>query len=485
MDTSTPQQLVQGLYLSLLGRAADPAGLHYWVDELANSSLDVLSERFVNSREFQDNFGDKTPEEFVRLQYYNLFDRNPDKAGLDFWTAQLETGALDRDDLPGAILDGASESDQEAYRAKLSIADYYTSQVPQERYDPEQPLTYPWLHSNAELYADLNRLDERYDTLDLEQVGASLKGNPLYRAEVGHGDKTVMIVTQQHGDEPLGTEASLYLLDFLAGDSEAAREIREEVTVVVMPRVNPDGFARWERQVGGEQDVLDPRRNEANVDLNRSYDPEAGFDPEQAPEAAAVFRVLEEYQPDLLLDYHNQNNYRDAEGDLDTMSVRWATNEAVAPQVSADGQRAALAIAEALEDYDHDQLTLFPGSDNPAIARNGLALEGTPTLLIEQRGLQEMDELAQGLDLDYSALASALTLEGLISMKGVIGAVADDSFEDYDPQLAARIPERSERIQFADLYGDDAYTTPETSPTMPAEEAALVGVATAQEDLIA
>ena len=89
--------------------------------------------------------------------------------------------------------------------------------------------------------------------MDLSQVGESVEGNPLYKAVVGSGPKTLMIATQQHGDEPLGTEAALYLLDYLAGDSAEAEALREEVTVVVMPRVNPDGFARWEQQVAGRK----------------------------------------------------------------------------------------------------------------------------------------------------------------------------------------------------------------------------------------
>ena len=38
-----------------------------------------------------------------------------------------------------------------------------------------------------------------------------------------------------------------------------ARALREEVTVTVVPRVNPDGFARWEREVGGERGLTVPR----------------------------------------------------------------------------------------------------------------------------------------------------------------------------------------------------------------------------------
>ena len=149
--------------------------------------------------------------------------------------AYVRTGAAD---LPGAVLDAARESDLEAYEAKLFIADYFTDQAAAGGWLPGA-LTFPALRGNDELYADLNGLDSRYDTLALAVVGQSLDGNPLYAATVGTGDASLLFITQQHGDEPIGTEAAQYFLEFLAGDTALARSLREEVTVTVVPRVNP------------------------------------------------------------------------------------------------------------------------------------------------------------------------------------------------------------------------------------------------------
>nr|WP_298374139.1 M14 family zinc carboxypeptidase [uncultured Halomonas sp.] len=455
MDSQYSEQKIQALYAAYLGQPADPAGQKagaYLLDE------DILDFNELSSglSYYEDlRSGDDRPsdEAFVTTLYDELFERKPDEGGLAYWTEQLKSGALGRDELVPTMLRVAGPIDQEASFAKFSIADYYADNVSQSEFDKDQPLTLDNLRTNEQLYADLNALDEQRDTLDLAVAGESIEGRPLYRAEVGQGDKTLMIVSQQHGDEPLGTEALVKLLDVLSADTEYARNLRDEVTVVAMPRVNPDGFARWEQQAAGDQDVLDPRRNSENMDLNRSYDPANRPDPDTIPEALAVLDVVDEYKPDLFLDYHHQNDYLGDDGELETMSVQWATNDEVDSQISETGQRAAVAIANQLEDFDHSELSLFPGSDTLAIARNGLALEGTPTLLVEQRGLQEMDEIAQrGLDTDYSALASALTTEGLLSMLGVIEAVADDSFEDLDPAQALAIPERGERIPFEEIY---------------------------------
>jgi hypothetical protein len=451
--------VVQTLFLSFFGREADPAARDFltrFVDLGDPTAVAALGDAFVSSQEFQDSFAGRSSENYVRSVYFNLFDRNAGVDEVELWTDRLGGGGLDRADLPGAVLETARQSDLEAYEAKLFIADYFTDQTERGGWLPDA-LTFPDLHSNDELYADLARLDARYEPLSLDVFGRSLDGNPLHAATVGAGETELVFITQQHGNEPIGTEAALYLLDFLSGDTELARSLRDEVTVTVVPRVNPDGFARWEREVGGERGLTAPRLNNEGLDLNRTYDPAAPFREDEAPESVAVRDLVARLDPDLLLDYHGQGNYRGEDGDLVTMSVLWPTNAGVDPAVADASKRAVAAIAESLEEYDYDRLTLYPGEDNPAIARNGVALGGTPTVLVEQRFLQEMGELARGLDLDYSALVSALTLEGFITMKGLVEAAADGSLETLAPSLAEQLPERPPSIPYADLYIDDRY----------------------------
>lgn len=454
-----PDDVVQTLYLSFLGRAADPAGRSFltgFVDLTDPAAVAALSDAFLASAEFQGSFAAGSSENFVRSVYFNLFDRNAGIEEVELWTDRLDEGELGRGELPAAILDAARESDLEAYEAKLFIADYFTDQTERGGWLPDA-LTFPDLRSNDELYADLNRLDARCDALSLEVIGQSLDGDPLYAATVGTGETELVFVTQQHGNEPIGTEAAMYLLEFLSEDTELARALREEVTVTVVPRANPDGFERWERQVGGEQGLTNPRLNDEAIDLNRTYDPAAPFGADEAPESVAVRELVARLDPDLLLDYHGQGNYRAEDGGLVTMSVLWPTNPGVDPAVADASKRAVAAIAESLEESEYDLLTLYPGETNPAIARNGFALGGTPTVLVEQRFLQEMGQLAQGLDLDYSALVSALALEGFITMKGLVEAAADGGLEALDPSLAEQLPERPPSIPYADVYGDDRY----------------------------
>lgn len=454
-----PADAVQTANLAYLGDAVAydvRSFLIEFADLEGDGSIEALGDAYLSSAAFTDSYAATSDEALVRSTIFNLFDRNTDVEELAIWTGALESGDVEPSALPYAILGAARESDIEAYEAKLFIADYVTEARNDGSYAPET-LTTQELHSNAELYAELGALDAASDDLTLDQVGTSLGGNPLYTATVGTGEREVLFVTQQHGDEAISTESAMLFLDFLVSDDPEAEAIREGATITVMPRVNPDGFARWEQEAGGVRGLTDPRLNDVGQDLNRTHDPENPFSADVAPESVALNAVIDELDPDLVLDYHEQGNYRSEDGDLDTMSVLWPTNPAVDEDVRDISKQAVVAIDESLQDYDYDQLTLYPGSDNPAIARNGFSLDGTPGVLVEQRYLQEMFEVSQGLDLDYSALRSALALQGFITMKGVASAAADGSLDDLDPALALDIPDRSDSIQFAELYSDDAY----------------------------
>lgn len=459
----TPSQQLQSYYLAMFGRAADPEGFSYWLDKLDTEALTLggVAEQMLLSNEFASQ-----REELIQLDnngwvnevYQRLFAREAEAEGIAYWSEQAQSGRSAQDILLDMI-DFAQGTDAEALNAYASIAGFYSTNVSSADYDPEKVLVQDGFRSNDQLYQDLAELDATYDTLSLAQAGESIEGRPLYSATIGEGPRKLMIVTQQHGDEPVGTESAMHLLEWLSGDSEAAQSLREQVTLTVMPRVNPDGFERWEQLVSGNSDpetTLDPRRNSADIDLNRTWDSSETIDPALIPETLAVRQILEAFQPDLILDYHNQNNYLNEMGELETMSILWPTNDGVEPSITATAQQAAIALAQGVELFDYGYLSLFPGGDAADIGRNGIAIDGTPALLIEQRGLEEFELKAlEGLELDFDAVASALTLEGVLGMIGVMQALGKDGFETIDPELAILIPERGERTPFDEIYAEE------------------------------
>ncbi len=122
---------VQELYVAYLGRAADKAGLDYWMAELNASpavlTLENLRANFVNEQpEYAAIYGDLTREETVVQIYNNLFGRTPDAAGLTYWTTG-EGAAVNADQLLVAFIAGASASDAKVIANKALVAEVYTA----------------------------------------------------------------------------------------------------------------------------------------------------------------------------------------------------------------------------------------------------------------------------------------------------------------------------------------------------------------------
>ena len=103
--------------------------------------------------------------------------------------------------------------------------------------DPSAYLT------NEQLTRRLKLLNRESEAISLRPIGRSAGlGDPIWELTVGEGDTNVHLITQIHGDEPAGTEAILIALrQMVSGDPERFRPILENVTLTVVPRVNPDG----------------------------------------------------------------------------------------------------------------------------------------------------------------------------------------------------------------------------------------------------
>jgi len=299
-----------------------------------------------------------------------------------------------------------------------------------------QKISYASTHDYDEMVKELRKLENRSKgTMQLEVVGQSNEGRDLYLAKVGTGPKKVMIVTQQHGDEVHGTEAALHFLKAISGSKYA--DLREKVTVLVLPKINPDGSDRIQRQ-NHDPGCVDPNCLEGvGYDMNRFHDPATPLSENPVPEAVAMRKAHAKYQPDVVLDYHNQFSYVSDDGDMITMSMMWPLSEGVDPEVVDDSKRATAIIADAVSAYGHAEVSKFPGGTAPGIARNAYGLLGSATVLIEQRGQEEMGQKGIGY----------MVKQAYVSMFSVVGALADGTFDDVDPAEADALPDRGDRIR--------------------------------------
>jgi hypothetical protein len=159
----------------------------------------------------------------------------------------------------------------------------------------EDPSASGWT-DHAQLTRQLGQIEATSaGRVAVDVIGESRRGREIYAARVGTGDRVLLITSEIHGNEKTGTEALLGLLRTLgsSGNPEV-QAIRENVTIVAVPKFNPDGAE------------LNRRQNDFPwTEVTEVFPQLAGFDPPfYYSNRAAGFDVNRDFNADL--DYEPQ-----------------------------------------------------------------------------------------------------------------------------------------------------------------------------------
>ncbi|WP_199435047.1 M14 family zinc carboxypeptidase [Qaidamihabitans albus] len=274
----------------------------------------------------------------------------------------------------------------------------------------------------ADVVRELDRIERGSGGLvDVASAGTSGEGRDLLYATVGDGPRTFWLQARIHGDELHSTEAVLQVLDRLTSGSPWARQVREQLTVVVIPMYNPDGAEANIRQ------STTPTR----TDLNRDWE---NF---VQPESAAFWRLWRDSAPAYALDLHHMSEAPVVAGtdDLNQFQIgarsiapsrmteqQWRTNRAM-----------AMVSVDALSGYGPVNIAKYPDIDitNAVLSRmllGGTApageqpVAGTPTRGAIFYEVRSVGQKSNG------------QLENLfrIPTVAVLGAAAGDELDSYD-----------------------------------------------------
>lgn len=299
----------------------------------------------------------------------------------------------------------------------------------------------------AEMRQELARLERTSSgRVRVDVVGRSNRGREIVTARVGTGPKVFLVTSEIHGNEKTGTDALLRVLNTLGtSNSRQARMLREAVTFVAVPKINPDGaeldrrgndrtFAEvvrdfpqlagrppaWNFITGRQQG--DDYRTRPGFDLNRDFNPELDYVPQPQdfpgspdrpgwfinPESQALrdvylgLRAERGKVPDVYVDLHHQGACvrEDAQGRLLDVGVDYPP----LPDVFFEpGQKYARYADVYTKDLSRQlAISAFfgmtrngfiparyphaPTRDLPGQARCSFALNGTGTVLFEVRG---------------------------------------------------------------------------------------------------
>ena len=266
--------------------------------------------------------------------------------------------------------------------------------------DPAVRYAPPAFTSNAELQAQLRELVREAKAAgsraQLLVAGVSQTGQPIEALLLSRqadlepaalrasGRTTVLLIGEQHGDEPAGAEALLAVARSLAQGSLAPR--LDLLNVIVLPRANPDGAQAGRRATA------------SGIDLNRDHLLL------RTPEAQAIAGLMRDYAPAVVVDAHEYPAiapYLDKFGGVARADV--LLQYAMAPNVHEFVSRAAeewfrRPLLERLQregltnDWYHtlatapDDRRVAMGAPRPDLGRNAAGLRHAVSLLVETRG---------------------------------------------------------------------------------------------------
>ncbi|PSL08263.1 zinc carboxypeptidase [Haloactinopolyspora alba] len=339
---------------------------------------------------------------------------------------------------------------------------------------------------HAELGRKLDSLEQRSrGTLSVDVVGQSNQGRDIWAARVGEGDDVILAQSEIHGNEKTGTEALLALLRTMSAPTPEAERLRQQVTVVAVPKMNPDASEldrrandrSWAEVVQDFPQLADaePAWNyytgtvqgdeygeRPGFDVNRDFHPDLDYVPQADdfpgsssepgwyihPESQTIRDLYVDLQNefgtvDVFLDLHHQGPCYAVEGGDDrvTMSVSGKFIDVENHQEWNNGYDLEFSKQVTLAAYDELQqanspfsnITLYPQDiDLPGTALGSFALNGSGTVLFEVRGQTHSWGAKK-----RGQLISTVE-RGLV---GIVESVADGSVRQLDPERYDRIPE--------------------------------------------
>lgn len=254
--------------------------------------------------------------------------------------------------------------------------------------------------------------------LDVTQIGSSFEKRAIYELTYGKGEKTVMLWSQMHGDEPTATMALFDLFNFLEGSGDGYDSIRmllnDKLNIHFIPMLNPDGAERY------------TRRTAQSIDMNR--DARAG----QTVEGALLRERAATLKPQFGFNLHDQNIYYNVPGTKNPVAISLlapAYNEERAINKVREGaMQMAVGMNKVLQAYIPDAVAKYDDTYTPRGFGDNFQSWDASTVLIESGGMKGDPEKQQIRKLNFIIILNALV------------EIAEGSYQNYDKKEYEDIP---------------------------------------------
>lgn len=227
-------------------------------------------------------------------------------------------------------------------------------------------------------------------------VGRSIEDREIYKVTLGNGPVKVLLWSQMHGDESTATMALMDMFNFFVADdefNELRRQLLNELTIVVIPLLNPDGAERFQR------------RNALGIDLNRDAVRL------QCPESRILKQVRDELHADWGFNLHDQNRYYAAGRNAKTATISFlapAYNVEKEINTSRGNAMRLIGLMNAmLQNYIPGQVARYDDEFEPRAFGDNIQKWGTSTILIECGGMPNDPDKQYIRKLHFVALLTA------------------------------------------------------------------------------
>ena len=220
-------------------------------------------------------------------------------------------------------------------------------------------------------YLPLAWLEESIQQLGLQSqakcLGRSEENRPIYGFTLGTGNKKVLMWSQMHGNETTTTKAVIDLLAEIQSGQHKA--LLEQLTLYIIPMLNPDGAVRY------------TRLNANEVDLNRDAVNQT------QKEAQLLVEQFHRIQPDLCLNLHGQRTIFSAgspetPASLSFLAPSYNTERLVNPTRSV-AMKIIAEIAAAFPEKKGWGIGRYDDGFNLNCMGDYFTHKGTPTILFE------------------------------------------------------------------------------------------------------
>ncbi len=248
---------------------------------------------------------------------------------------------------------------------------------------------------HTDVLARIDRLRSDPD-FGISTAGHSVMGREIKAVSWGNGPTRVLLWTQMHGDEPTATLATLDLWNALQDElflPEAAR-LKERLTLVFLPLLNPDGAEVYERQ------------NALGIDLNRDALRLT------SPEAQILKHWRDSLDADWGFNLHDQHRYYSAGSGNLTSAIAFLApppdHSRSKPPHRQDAMRLIGGLSNGLQNLIPGQVAKYSDAFEPRAFGDNFTKWGTRTILIEAGWLPGDDEKQALRRLYFATLVAAL-----------------------------------------------------------------------------